>query len=259
MTSHLVIPDVQCKPGLTYEHLTAVGNYAVAKQPEVWVCLGDFWDQCSLSSYEKKGSKYFEGKRYKDDIEAGHEGMRALLQPLNDYNERKRRNKEKQYKPRMVFLIGNHEFRIQRAVEEDPRLEGVIGLHELKLEEYGWEVYDFLKPVEIDSVTYSHYFYNPNTGKPYGGMASTMLNNIGYSFTMGHRQGKDIAEKHLSNGKTLRGLVCGSYYSHEESYKGYQGNSHWRGCIMKHEVKDGDYCLLELSIDYLIKNWYHRE
>lgn len=257
MTRHFVIPDIQAKPGLTYEHLTAAGNYIVAKQPEVIIHLGDHFDMESLSSYDKKGSKSFEGRRYKVDIQAGIEAMEALLKPLEEFNEKKRRNKEKQYKPRMVFLIGNHEQRLQRLIEDDPRLEGTVGYQDFQLERFGWEVHDFLKPVEIDGIYYAHYFYNPNTGIPYGGKASTMLNNIGFSFTMGHRQGKDIAEKHLANGQTIRGLVVGSFYQHDEDYKGHQGNSHFRGCIMKHEVKDGNYCLMELSLDYLLNNWLH--
>lgn len=208
----------------------------------------------SLSEYDK-GKKSFEGRRYKADIEAGHEGMEALLGPLQIYNKRMARNKKQQYKPRMVFLLGNHEQRILRAIEKDPTLEGTIGYEDFKLAEYGWEVHGFLDAVDIDGVYYSHYFYNPMTGKPYGGKASTRLNNIGFSFTMGHQQGKDIAEKHLANGKTLRGLVVGSFYQHDEDYKGPQGNHHFRGCIMKHEVKDGDYCLMELSLDYLMREW----
>lgn len=251
---HFIIPDTQCKPGNNFDHLRAAGNYILAKKPEVIIHLGDHWDMASLSEYDK-GKKSFEGRRYKADIEAGHQGMRELLGPISKYNASRKRNKKAQYVPRLVFLLGNHEQRIARAIDKDLILEGTIGYHDFKLEDYGWEVHDFLETVEIDGVYYSHYFYNPMTGKPYGGKASTRLNNIGFSFTMGHQQGKDIAEKHLANGKTLRGLVVGSFYQHDEDYKGPQGNHHFRGCIMKHEVKDGDYCLMELSLDYLMKEW----
>lgn len=251
---HFVIPDTQCKPGNNFDHLRAAGNYILDKKPEVIVHLGDHWDMASLSEYDK-GKKSFEGRRYKADIDAGHAGMSALLGPIRDWNNSRKRNRKSQYQPRMCFLIGNHEQRIARAIDKDPILEGTIGYQDLKLESYGWEVYNFLDTVEIDGVYYSHYFYNPMTGKPYGGKAAQRLNNIGFSFTQGHQQGKDIAEKHLANGKTLRGLVVGSFYQHDEDYKGPQGNHHFRGCIMKHEVKDGDYCLMELSLDYLMREW----
>src|SRR5690606_5531876 len=121
--------------GLTYEHLTAAGNYILAKRPEVIVHLGDHWDMASLSEYDK-GKKCFEGRRYKADIEAGHEAMKALLTPIEAYNKRQKNNKKPQYRPRMVFCLGNHEQRIYRAVERDPVLEGTIGYQDFRLEEY---------------------------------------------------------------------------------------------------------------------------
>jgi len=254
MSEHFIIPDTQVKKGDPINHLTAAGNYVVDKQPDVIIHLGDHWDMPSLSSYDR-GTRKAEGRTYQDDIDAGIAGMIAFLQPIWDYNERKKRNKEKLYRPRMVFLLGNHEERIMRHVNANPELFGKVGYHDLKLEEMGWEVYDFLEMVEIDGVMYSHFFANPNTGKPWGGMIRTRLNNIGFSFTMGHQQVKEIGEKALSNGKVLRGCVVGAFYQHDEGYKGYQGNNHFRGCMYKHEVKDGNYNLMELSIDYLLRRW----
>ena len=48
-----VIPDVQAHSGTDITHLIAAGKYAVEKKPDVIVCLGDFADMPSLSSYEK--------------------------------------------------------------------------------------------------------------------------------------------------------------------------------------------------------------
>lgn len=254
MSRHFIIPDTQVKPNSRMEHLTAAGNYIVDKKPEVIVHLGDHWDMGSLSKYDV-GRKSMEGRRYSADIEAGIIGMEAMLEPIRAYNRKMSRQKMKKYNPRMVFLEGNHENRIYRAAEDNAQMEGTLDIAACKIESFGWERHRFLEIVEIDGIHYAHYFYNPNSGHPYGGKASTKLNNIGFSFTMGHQQGKDQAEKYLANGKTIRGLVVGSFYQHDEDYKGPQANDHWRGCIMKHEVKDGDYCIMELSLDYLLENW----
>jgi len=251
---HMVIPDTQCKPGLTYEHLTGAGNYIVDKKPDRIIHLGDHWDMASLSSYDF-GTMAAHGKAYQQDINAGLEGMHALMTPINEYNQKQKRNGKKQYKPDMHFLIGNHEERIQRYVQQHPEMYDKIGYHDFQLETFGWEVHDFLQPVVLDGVHYAHYFYNPNSGRPYGGMCSTRLKNIGFSFTMGHQQGKDQAERYLSNGQAHRALVVGSFYQHDELYKGYQGNHHWRGCIYKHEVENGNYDIMELSIKYLMEEW----
>jgi len=254
MSTHFIIPDTQVKPGVPTNHLEAAGRYIVRHKPDVIIHLGDHFDMHSLSSYDK-GTKKAEGANYLDDIKAGQRAMGELLKPMWEYNRKRKANKKKQYKPRMVFLLGNHENRIARHINANPELDGVLGFHTLKLEVYGWEVQDFLKPIEIDGLTYAHYFYQPMSGHPYGGKATTKLNNVGFSFVMGHQQGLDMAMKHLGNGKTLRGLVAGSFYQHFEDYKGHQANDHWQGCLMLHEVHDGEYCLMELSMNYLMKEW----
>ena len=239
------IPDTQCKPKVKMNHLRAAGNYIADKKPDVVIHAGDHWDMQSLSAYDK-GTILAEGTRYQNDIEAGYDGMMELHEGMTS---------AKNYYPKKYFLIGNHEERIARHVKNNPALEGKLSYGDLKLDHWGWEMLDYLEILKVGGVHFSHYFYNPMTGKPYSGKCSQRLNNLGFSFVQGHQQGLDVAMKHLSNGKTLRGLVAGSFYQHDEHYKGPQGNHHWRGCLMLHEVKDGNYGLMELSMSYLLKEW----
>jgi hypothetical protein len=48
MTTHLIIPDCQIKPGHDYNYLRAIGNYIVKKRPDVIVNIGDFAEMTSL-------------------------------------------------------------------------------------------------------------------------------------------------------------------------------------------------------------------
>ena len=148
---HLIIPDTQVKYGLDFSYLNRIGQYIVDKKPDVVVHLGDFADMESLSSYDV-GKKSFEGKRYVKDIAAAKEAMDKLLGPMREFNIRAKKNKEKQYKPRLVLCLGNHEERIERAVNSDPKLEGLIKYEDLPYED--WEVHSFLKPVFIDGIAY---------------------------------------------------------------------------------------------------------
>lgn len=255
-SKHLVIPDTQVAPGVPMEHLTWVGKYLVDKKPDVVIHLGDHWDMPSLCSYDRGKKRDFNSRRVLADIEAGNEGMDLLMAPLHAYNAQRRKLKEKQYKPRLVLLRGNHEARIDRAIDENPtQLEGIVGDHLFNDVAHGWEVHKFLHVVDIDGISYSHYFYNPNTSRPLGGMISTRIKQVGFSFTMGHQQGKDQAERFLSDGTVQRGLVVGSCYLHDEAYKGPQGNEHWRGVVMKHEVRNGNYDLMEVSLRYLERRY----
>lgn len=251
---HLVIPDTQCRPGAPTDHLRWLGEYIIDRRPEVIVHLGDHWDMPSLSVYDTPGSLKMEGARYEDDIEAGNEGMRLILGPLQSLQQKLKRNKERQYNPRLVLLRGNHEHRVIRAINQQPKFAGTIGYHHMDTR--GWEVHDFNVPVVIDGVAYSHFFPNPMSSKPWGGNAHNVLNKVSHSFTQGHRQGMDSAERYNQvTGSLMRGLIVGSFYLHDEEYKGAQGNHHYRGLIVKHRVRDGGYTKMEVDVDYLCSKY----
>jgi len=243
-TRIVFIPDTQCRPDDDLGFLTWAGEYIATQEPDVIIHAGDHYDMASLSSYEQRGSKYFEGKRYLADIAAGNEGWERLEEGLQ-------KRSVPSWKPKRDYLLGNHEQRIERAVQADPRLEGVIGYEGFNAEKLGWEMHPFLKVVERGGVAFAHYFYNPNTGRAYAGSVDTMLRNIGFSFAMGHQQGLRYARRELNNGTVQVGLVAGSFYEHNEEYRGHQAQSEWRGLIVMHEVRDGNYDLMQVSMDYL--------
>jgi hypothetical protein len=245
----LVLPDVQAKPGLDFSFLRRIGAYMVEKKPDIVVCIGDFADMPSLSSYDK-GKKSFEGRRYKRDVEAAQFAMQAFLGPLNEYNAMRRKNKKAEYKPRMVLTLGNHEERILRACNDDPKLDGVLSIKDLAYEEYGWEVHDFLEVVIIEGVAFSHYFTTGTMGRP-AGTAAAQLRKANMSCVAGHQQGKQIAYATRADGSTITSIIAGSCYEHEESYLGAQGNRHYRGLLMLHEVKDGRFDEMWVSLGYI--------
>ena len=257
--THLVIPDTQVKRGVCLNHLKALGQYIVDKQPDVIVHLGDHADMESLSSYDK-GKRSAEGKRVQEDIDAAINGLKVLLQPLYDLQqEQLEEYGEVLYTPKLLITLGNHEFRIHRHVDANPELHGFLSYDNLRYKDFGFEVYDFLDPVIVDGVTYVHFMANPMSGKPYGGAALNVLKNVGESFTQGHKQTLDVATRFLpSSGKQQWAIIAGSFYSHDEEYKGYQGNHHWRGIIVKHNVKDGSFNPMFVSLDYLMDRYGYK-
>lgn len=249
MRKHLVIPDTQIRDGDDLDFLTAIGNYIVAKKPDVIVQIGDFADMPSLSSYDV-GLKSFEGRRYVKDIEAAHSGMRALMNPIWDYNKRQRKNGKKTYNPEMQLFLGNHEDRITRAVNRDAKLEGVLSLNDLKYQEFGWQVHPFLEVVVVDGIAYSHYFITGQAGRP-SSTANAQLNRQHMSCIAGHQQGLQIATAFRADGSNLTSVICGSCYEHSEDYLGPQGNKHFRGILVLHEVEEGGFNLMPVTLRYL--------
>lgn len=250
---HMVIPDTQVKPGCPVDHLKWAGQYAVDKKPDVIVHIGDHWDMPSLSHYDK-GTKSFEGRRYTQDIAAGIAGMEEFLAPIRAEQRRLKVNKHKQWNPRLVFTLGNHENRITRAIESDPKLDGLISFDDLCLEGMGWEVEPFLAPIKIDGVVYSHYFTSGIMGRPVSSSRALLTKQF-QSCVMGHVQDREISFAKRADGTRVTGLFAGIFYQHEEGYLNAQTNLSWRGIWMLHEVDDGAFDEMPVSLNYLRKRY----
>lgn len=235
---HLVVPDTQVKPGQELEYLDWYGQLIVDEAPDVVIHLGDHWDMPSLSTHDKPGSKYFEGKRYTEDIAAGNEGIKALLGPLRKVQERQRKNKERVYKPRCVFLKGNHEGRVTRAVESNPILEGVITHNDFDLSD--WEVHEYQHVVVIDGIAYSHNFPHGAMRRPLAS-AAAMIGKLHMSAIAGHQQGRQVSYGKTADGRHLTCIIAGSSYPHDEHYLDKEGNNHWRGVVVLSNVVDGQF------------------
>jgi len=236
-----VIPDVQAMPNVPLDHLTWCGKYLARIQPDVVVCIGDFGDFPSLSHFER-GTLQFEGRRYKKDLGAFHKAMELLREPME---------KTSDWRPKLEFTLGNHEDHIRRAVNEDPKLEGLMALDtDLRLLEYGWRVHPFLQPVSIGGVAFCHYFPSGVMGRPIT-RAAQILSKLHMSAVAGHQQGKDIAFSRKADGGNIAAIITGSFYQHSYEYLSPFTNAHWRGMVVLHEVKDGQFDEMFVSMNYL--------
>ena len=243
---HFVIPDAQVKKGVPTDHMAWIGQAIKDYAPDVVIHLGDHWDFPSLSRYDAAGSMSKEGARIEDDIKAGNDALALLTKSMG------------RFKGRKILLRGNHEERLSRAINDDPRLAGTVGFHLLNDVRLGWEVIPYYcgapGQVVIDGVVYAHYFAAVNTGRAIGGTANNKLNHVGQSFIQGHVQGLDMGGKQYSTGKVKHGIVAGSAYLHDEDYKG-MANNHWRGVLVLNEVRDGEFCAMPLTLDYLCRKY----
>lgn len=249
----LVIPDAQVKEGVPLEHLSWAGEAICEYRPDVVVNIGDFADMPSLSSHDVKGSKYFEGLRYTKDVEVTKEAMQMLLAPLRSLQAKQKQNKEKIYKPRMVLTLGNHENRINRAVNNNPMLDGLVSTKDLEYER-DWEVFEFLHPVFINGVGFNHYWPVGAMGRP-AASPTAIISKLHMSCVAGHQQGKAIAYGKRADGRPICAIIAGSFYQHDESYMDQLSNRHWRGLVVLNDVKDGSFDEMMLSIEYLERKY----
>lgn len=246
----LVIPDVQAKPGQDFSFLRWVGQYAVDKKPDVIVQIGDFADMASLSSYDV-GKKSFEGRTYKDDIVATQEAMDTLMVPILKEQMRLETGKKKKWNPRMVLTLGNHENRINKAIENDRKLEGLIHTDDLDYKGFGWEVIPFLEPITIGGISFCHYFVSGVMGKPVTSARALVMKKH-MSCVMGHVQASEIdMSQRRADGTPLLGLFAGIYTPYDEDYLNPQSNKQHRQIWMLQEVEDGFAYVQPISLEFL--------
>lgn len=143
--------------GLFDIHIDPMGeehsSWTVAKkflrdfQPDYIVFGGDTCSVDSISYYNNRKPRLAEGRRYSDDVAA----TRRQLRLVQKYNP----------DARYYYLIGNHEFRVQRYIDENPAMEGTmdwavdVGLRS----DFGMDVVEFNRVLRIGKVSIIHGWY----------------------------------------------------------------------------------------------------
>lgn len=250
---HMVIADTQIRPGVPTKHMEWAGRWAAEHRPDVIVHIGDHWDFPSLSAHDAPGSMKMEGARYDADVDSGNDAFRLLAAPIQAEIDRRITKHRKRWTPERHFLFGNHENRINRAMNASPKYAGMIGEHHLLTP--GFQRHGYLERLWLDGIIYSHFFQSSHSSYAIGGTIDNRLNKIGCSFVQGHEQGFRYGTRIQASGANWHGLVAGSFYLHDEDYRGAQGQEHWRGIVVLNEVRNGDYCIMPLTVDYLCRRY----
>lgn len=252
---HLVIPDAHAIKGDKHERATWVGNLICDLKPDAVIDLGDSADMPSLCSYDK-GTKAFEGRRYKDDINAYLEFQDKLWSVV--------RRSKKRLPRKRVRLIGNHEQRIERAINLQPTLEGVISYSDLDLQRYYTDVVGYVGSTpgtyELDGITYAHYLTSGVAGRPISGehLAYTLLTKKFQSCTVGHNHTFDYCVRTNGRGNKIMGLCAGVFNEKPMSWAGEMNKLWTRGVVIKRNVSNGVYDLEWVSYDRLRKEYSKR-
>jgi hypothetical protein len=235
------VPDPQITPATPLDYMRWAGAEISSREPDGIMIAGDVWDMRSLSSYSSKLE--VEGRRYQEDIDAGHRGLNVFMEEVRKYQSGR-----PSWVPWVMLTLGNHEYRVQRYVNDHPEMVGRMGMEDFDRDDI--EVIPFLEVVEIGGVLFSHYFAGQKTGKPISGMMETRLKTIGHGFVAGHEQGRKFGTYETAIGRR-DGLVAGSYYPHDEDYRKPQAVNEWRGLVLLTEVENGTFDPQFWSIGWL--------
>jgi hypothetical protein len=245
--THLVIPDPHAHPSFNNDRADWLGRFIYDLNPDVVINMGDMFDMPSMASYDK-GGKSFWGRTYKADINSGLDFDERLWAPIR---------KAKKKKPHAVFIEGNHEFRLKRAVNVQPELEGTVSFSDFNLNRNYNDIveYEGNTPgvINIDGVNYAHFFISGVMGRPISGehTAYSLLTKQFESCTCGHIHTTDYSVRTLNSGKKIMGLSAGVFMDYNAPWAGEVNKLWWRGVIVKRNVEGGQYDPEWVSIDRL--------
>lgn len=254
MQDHLIIPDQHADPNHHNNRADWVGRLIADLKPEVVINMGDAADLSSLSTYDR-GKASFHGRNYEQDIESHLEFQERLWAPM-------KRTKKKM--PRRIVLEGNHEYRIKRAIELQPELEGErfgVSFKDLEFDRYYDTVveYEGQTPgiITLDGVSYAHYFVSGIMGRAISGEhhAYSLLAKNYTSCTAAHSHTVDYAVRTNTNGQKIMGCVAGVYQDYRSPWAGHVNDLWWAGVVYKKGVEDGTYSPQFISIDQLKREY----
>lgn len=247
----VVVPDQHAHPDYNNDRATWVGKLIADIRPNTVVNLGDCADLPSLCSYDK-GKRSFQGRSYRKDIDSHLDFQDRMW-----YEVKKRKKRL----PLRVVLEGNHEHRIEKALDQSPELSGTISFSDLELERY----YDIVVRYtggtpgvyEEDGIRYAHYFVSGVMGRPISGEhpAYSLLSKNFTSSTVGHIHTADHCYRTRADGRKIQGLVAGVYQDYISEWAGDSNKFWYRGLCIKRQVEDGNYDLEWVSIDKLKKEY----
>lgn len=247
----LILPDSHAIPGHNNDRATWLGKLMVDIKPDVVINGGDQFDMPSLSSYDK-GKRSFHGKSYKNDVEAGLDFHEKMWDPVL---------RQKKKLPYRVFLIGNHEQRVERALDMSPELEGTIGYKDYELDTFYDTVVDYDGQLpgifEYRDILFAHFFPTGVSGRPIAGEnpAKMLMNKNSCSSIAFHTHILDFASKRTVKGEVFNTLIAGCYLDYPSEWAGPVAQFWRSGVAVLRNVEKGNFDFQWISIESMRKEY----
>lgn len=233
----LVVPDCHAHPDHHNDRADCLGKFIKDTKPDVVINLGDTYDMPSL--YRKTRGKVHKGE-YQRDINSGLDFLDRMWYPMR---------KTKRKMPHRVFLEGNHENRLRKALDKNPQFEGDthgISYSDYQLDHYHNEVvlYEGDNPGQysLEGFSFAHYFPSNTGGRAISGdySANDLIRTNLCSSVCGHSHTADLAIRSSVNGKELIGVVAGVYQDYDAEWAGsVLSRFWWRGLVYLRGVDNG--------------------
>ncbi|MGD2072859.1 MAG: hypothetical protein PVG65_05165, partial [Candidatus Thorarchaeota archaeon] len=143
----VLLPDIHY-PHYDEKVLDSVGQFIVEYQPDELVYMGDQISLDCISGWNRRKPLLKERKRLVRDYEDFNKDILLVHENITPKDTKR------------VFMIGNHEQRINWYTEEHPELDGIIDIdRNLKLTERGYKIIPFNEIYRIGKLSVIHGYY----------------------------------------------------------------------------------------------------
>lgn len=237
-------------PSVNNDRFSYLGSLLYDLKPDYCLDLGDGADLRSLNSFDTKSPKAIVAESYERDIESYLDSQERL---------RHKFKKHKRKLPTWYGFAGNHEYRLDRAISLDPRLEGSkygISKKHLETNRFFNEYHDYENSApsiaNYDGIDYAHFFNTGNSPNAASGIhhAYTLLQKRHVSSICGHSHFRNMYfSDGMGQGKGIAGLVVGCMKGKEESWAGQGQLGWWKGAVILRSVEGGYFDPEFVSLD----------
>lgn len=255
----LAIGDPHSDPEYPNDRFDALGNFIIERRPDNIVNIGDFVTCDSVSFHDHDKPLFREGRRLKDDLDAGRDAYNRMMAPMNAYNNKVSAWRKRKYNPRKIWHNANHEERVWRYIVKNPELLGFIPHTDLLgVAEDDWELIPYRRYSYVNGIGFTHIPMNKrNSSVPISGeyVARRAVENQEQWVVFGHTHRLLIhdAARHSENNPTTHyGINIGWFGDFVPSY--IEGDAYmdwWSGVVLLHHYGHGKVDIETISMSRL--------
>ena len=194
--SIIILPDVHLTESIPKDYLL-VKAFIKDFKPDEIILLGDFMDIASLSAWDYDKKRIMEGRRFVKEVRRANNEL--------DYLQK--------YSKKVIYLEGNHEDRVNRYLDKNPEMEGMIEIPEqlgLKERKINWIKMNGL--YKKGTMYFTHGMYtNLHNAKKH-------LQTLGCNVCYGHQHGTQTAMQNMKMQRPHMAYALGTLGDKAPSY-----------------------------------------
>lgn len=202
----VVLPDLQV-PFHSVRSLKAVLKYVSNHKWDELIQIGDLMDFNAISTHDREDARGLEGLRLKEHYKITNKVLDDICKAA--------RNKNK--KTKITVIQGNHDYRIERYINENPVIEGMIEPEKrLHLEGRGIKFVKFWEKGHVHKIGNATFIHGLYTNDHH---AKKTVNAFGTNVFYGHTHDVQTYSQVLrGKDKTIVGQSLGCLCEYEQHY-----------------------------------------